>query len=184
MFMPQLLADYGYLAVFVGSFLEGETILVLAGFAAHQGYLAWPWVVALAFCGGALGDQVFFFVGRRHGAALLRRLPYLARGAPRINRLLLRHHAGLIIGVRFMYGLRIVGPVVIGMSAVPAIRFLAFNLIGAALWANLIAGIGYLFGHSLQWLLADMAGYEAAAVVLILLIAVLIGVVHRLRTDR
>jgi len=83
-----------------------------------------------------------------------------------------------------MYGLRIVGPVVIGMSAVPAIRFLAFNLIGAALWANLIAGIGYLFGHSLQWLLADMAGYEAAAVVLILLIAVLIGVVHRLRTDR
>ncbi len=183
MSLPQLLADYGYLAVFVGSFLEGETILVLAGFAAHQGYLAWPWVVALAFCGGTLGDQVFFFVGRRHGAALLRRVPHLARGAPRINRLLLRHHAILIIGVRFMYGLRIVGPVVIGMSDVPAIRFLAFNLIGAAIWAVLIAGIGYQFGESLQWLLADAAGYEAAGVVLILAIAVLIGVLHRRRTN-
>jgi membrane protein DedA with SNARE-associated domain len=178
MSLPQLLADYGYLAVFIGSFLEGETILVLAGFAAHQGYLALPWVVALAFCGGALGDQVFFFVGRRHGLAVLRRLPRLARGAPRINRLLLRHHAALIIGIRFMYGLRIIGPVVIGMSEVPAVRFLAFNLIGAALWSIAITGFGYLFGHSLQWLLADMAGYEALAVVLILGLAAVVGVVH------
>ena len=59
MSFAQLLTDYGYLAVFAGSLLEGETILVLAGFAAHQGYLSLELTVAIAFVGGTLGDQVF-----------------------------------------------------------------------------------------------------------------------------
>ena len=45
MSLPQLLTDYGYWAVFVGSLLEGETILILAGFAAHRGYLSLPLVM-------------------------------------------------------------------------------------------------------------------------------------------
>ena len=36
--LQSLIEDYGYLAVFIGAFLEGETILVMAGFAAYQGY--------------------------------------------------------------------------------------------------------------------------------------------------
>ena len=49
MSLAQLLADDRYLALFVGSLLDGETLLVLAGFAAHQGY---PVVLAVAFVGG------------------------------------------------------------------------------------------------------------------------------------
>lgn len=60
-----LLADYGYFAVLAGSLLEGETILILAGFAAHQGHLSLSWVMAVAFVGGTLGDQIFYFAGRR-----------------------------------------------------------------------------------------------------------------------
>ena len=180
MSLPQLLADYGYLAVLAGSLLEGETILVLAGFAAARGYMSLPWVVAVAFFGGTLGDQIFFYVGWRYGDALLKRVPRLARSAGLLNKLLCRYHAWLIVGVRFMYGLRIAGPIVIGMSDVPARRFLLFNLIGAALWAPLIAGIGYLFGESLHWLLADSARYELAAVLVIIAAAALVGLVHRL----
>jgi membrane protein DedA with SNARE-associated domain len=33
---------YGYLAVLAGTFVEGETILVLGGFAASRGYLGLP----------------------------------------------------------------------------------------------------------------------------------------------
>lgn len=39
MSFAQLFADYGYLAVFIGSMLEGETVLVLAGFAAHFAWI-------------------------------------------------------------------------------------------------------------------------------------------------
>ena len=88
MSLAQLLADYGYLAVFIGCLLEGETILVLAGFAAQQGLLSLPIVVTLAFVGGTLGDQIFFFIGKRYGESLLRRLPRFTSTAQRVNRLL------------------------------------------------------------------------------------------------
>lgn len=173
MTLAQLLADYGYLAVFCGTVLEGESILLLAGFAAHQGYLSWPLVVLLALCGGTLGDQLFFWLGRRYNTALLRRLPAGEQRAEQVNHLLLRYDAGVIIGVRFMYGLRLIGPIVIGMSRVPAWRFVCFNLLGAAIWAPLIAGIGFLFGQSLQWLFADLERYQEA--VLLAVIALLIA---------
>jgi membrane protein DedA with SNARE-associated domain len=184
MSLHQLLADCGYLAVFAGSLLEGETILVLAGFAAHQGHLSLPWVVAVAFCGGTLGDQIFFFVGRRYGESLLRRLPRMASKAERVKQLLLRHHAGLIVGVRFMYGLRIVGPIMIGMSQVSPRRFLLFNLIGAAIWAATITGAGFLFGKTLKWLLADLDRYEWVGALMIVAIASLAAVAHRMRARR
>ncbi len=184
MSLHHLLANYGYLAVLAGSLLEGETILILAGFAAHQGHLSLPWVIAIAFFGGTLGDQIFFFVGWRYGEALLRRMPRMASNAERVNRLLVRHHAWLIIGVRFMYGVRIIGPMVIGMSDVSARRFLTFNLIGAAIWAVVIVGAGYMFGHTLKWLFADVERYEVIALAVIITLAALVGVALHWRTRR
>lgn len=184
MVLTQLVADYGYLAVFAGTLFEGETILIAAGFAAHQGYLSLPWIVLIAFCGGTLGDQIWFFIGRRYGTALLDRFPHLSPATQRVNRLMLRYQVGVIIGVRFMYGLRIAGPIAIGMSEVPAWRFILLNMIGAAIWALLIAGAGYLFGQTLQWLFADIKRYEEGALLLIISLALMFGMLRRLRRKR
>jgi membrane protein DedA with SNARE-associated domain len=181
MTLTGLIAQYGYLVVFVGAFIEGETVLVLAGFAAHQGYLSLPWVMLLALCGGALGDQVCFFLGRHYGQPLLLRFPSLAPGVQRVDRLLERYHAWLIIGMRFLYGLRLAGPIAIGMSRLPAWRFVAFNLTGAAIWAPLIAGAGFLFGHTLELLFADIKRFEEAVLLLIVAIAAVVGLRRRLR---
>lgn len=184
MLLTQLLSQYGYLAVFVGSVLEGETILILAGFAAYQGYLSFPVVVTLAFCGGTLGDQIFFFLGRYYGAPLLSRFPSLSVRAEPVNQLIQRYHAGLIVGVRFMYGLRIAGPISIGMSNVGAWRFVLFNLLGAAVWAMLIAGAGFLFGQPLQWMLTNIKQYEKMAVLLTVVVAIGFGLVRWLHLRR
>ena len=56
MTLIEFVAAYGYLAVLLGTLLEGETVLLLAGFAAHQGHLAIHWVLLIAFIGGTLGD--------------------------------------------------------------------------------------------------------------------------------
>ncbi len=64
MTLESFIQTYGYLALLVGTFLEGETILVLAGFAAHLGYLNLPWVILVAFVGTLSGDQLFFYLGR------------------------------------------------------------------------------------------------------------------------
>jgi membrane protein DedA with SNARE-associated domain len=82
-----------------------------------------------------------------------------------------------------MYGLRILGPIVIGMSEVPAWRFVVFNAIGAVIWAVTITALGFLFGHALQLLLAEVEQYESVAIVVIVGVPLLLGLVHWLRSD-
>ncbi|TDR82902.1 DedA family protein [Paludibacterium purpuratum] len=158
--LSYLLVSYGYWAVLVGCLLEGETILLLAGFAARQGYLSFALVVALAFLAGSLGDLLFFLLGKYLGARLIARYPRLAAQVDRVNVLLLRHQRGIIVSIRFMYGLRIAGPIIIGNSGVPVTRFMLFNMIGAAIWAPLVAGTGYLFGATAHLLFADLGRYQ------------------------
>jgi membrane protein DedA with SNARE-associated domain len=171
MSIAQLVAQYGYATVFVGSLLEGETVLLLAGIAVHEGLLSFPVVVGVAFVGGWLGDQVLFQLGRRWGLHLLRLTPSLQQRIDRLEGLIERHQTPLIIGVRFMYGLRLIGPFVIGTSRVSAGRFAVLNLIGAAIWAPLIVGIGYLFGHTLRWLIDDLGRYEKLALLGVIALA-------------
>jgi len=155
-----LIAQYGYLAVAVGCLLEGETLLALAGFAAHSGHLGLPQVIVIAAVAGFAGDQFFFWLGRRHGGEVLRRWPSVAAQAGRVHALIERYHEWVIVGVRFAYGLRIAGPILIGTSAVPAWRFALFNAIGAAIWAPLIALSGWFLGHMVEALLGDLRRIE------------------------
>ena len=48
MTLAALIQAHGYWVLAVGCLLEGETILVLAGFAAHRGYLDSLAVLAIA----------------------------------------------------------------------------------------------------------------------------------------
>ena len=179
--LPGLIDSYGYLAVFVGAFLEGETILALAGLAAYRGYLDFYAVVAIALFAGFAGDQFFFYLGRIEGSRLLARFPRMRDRAHRFDAMLWRWHAPLIVCVRFMYGFRIVGPILLGMGRVPAWKFLVYNFIGAAIWAPLVAGAGYLFGSVLEALLHDLKRYELWAFVALTLIGLAAMLIARSR---
>ena len=128
--LPGLIADHGYWVLAVGCLLEGETVLLLTGFAARRGHLALPAVIGIAAVAGFLGDQFYFWLGRRHGPAVLTRWPSLARQTDRVQRWLAKSDVALIIGVRFAYGLRTAGPVLLGMTPMPARRLAAFNALG------------------------------------------------------
>ncbi|MEJ2513605.1 MAG: DedA family protein [Gammaproteobacteria bacterium] len=160
MSVEALIAAYGYPAILVGTFLEGEVILVLGGFAAHRGYLDLPWVIAAAFAGTLIGDQLYFHLGRLRGRAFLDMRPGWQAPAERAFELLGKHEVLLILGFRFMYGMRIVTPFVLGASQVPVGKFLVLNAISALLWAAIIASLGYLFGQSVEALLGDVERYE------------------------
>jgi membrane protein DedA with SNARE-associated domain len=182
--LPGLIDTYGYWAVLVGSFLEGETILALAGFAAHRGYLDFLWVVTIALLAGFGGDQFYFFLGRFKGAQILARHPEMQARAHRFDELLAKWHAPLIVGIRFMYGFRIVGPLLLGMGRVPAVKFMLYNFIGAAIWAPLVAGVGYLFGEALHAVLHDMHRLELWGFVALLAIGVGAFALHAWRERR
>ena len=154
--MEDLLAQFGYIAVFIGTFLEGETILALAGFAASDGWLSLPKVIAIAVAGAFLGDQACFFLGRRYGERILARYPSLAAKAPRVQALLRRWDVLAILLVRFLYGLRVAAPIVIGSCGIAPWRLALFDFIGAVLWALVIAGLGYFAGQAVQYWIARL----------------------------
>lgn len=170
--LAHLVETYGYWAVLGGTLLEGESILLLAGFAAHRGLLDLWSVIALATLGGFLGDQAFFFAGRHYGDRLLARFPKYVAPAERAKALLAKYHLPIILGVRFMYGLRIVLPFTIGMSRVPVLRFQVLNLIGAFLWAASGTALGYLLGDAAERILGDLKDYEGEALATIAAIGI------------
>lgn len=182
--LPGLIDSYGYLAVFVGAFLEGETILALAGLAAYRGYLDFTKVVVLAMFAGFLGDQFYFFLGRYKGQQILARFPHARERAHKFDAMLARWHAPLIVGIRFMYGFRILGPVMLGMGRVPSWKFVVYNFIGAAIWAPLIAGLGYAFGTVIESVLDDMKRFEMWAFAGLLAIGLTAFLVHWIRARR
>lgn len=184
MSLQQLITDYGYAAVAIGTFLEGETILALGGFAAHRGYLSLPWVVVCGFVGSLLGDQLYYYIGRWKGDALLARRPAWQQQSTRVFDLLHRHQLWLILGFRFLYGIRTVTPFLIGAARISPLRFLVLNLVGAAVWAVAVGVAGYLFGNALEAVLGDIKRYELALFAGFAVIGVLVWTARRLRARR
>lgn len=165
------IASYGYWAVAAGCLLEGETVLLLAGFAAHRGYLQWPWVVAVATLAGFAGDMGFFLLGRRFAPQVLARWPHIAEQRRKMDVWLARRGAWVVLAVRFLYGFRIAGPVLIGASGMRWEHFALFNALGALLWAVLLTSMGWLFGQAAELLLGELRRYEGALAAVLLALA-------------
>jgi len=183
MSLEYLISHYGYAAIAIGTFFEGETILIIGGFSAHSGYLHLQGVIASALIGSFFGDQLFYHLGRIKGKNWLENKPHWKAKTNRVNSLLVRHQTLLIIGFRFIYGLRTITPIIIGVSGISAIRFFILNFIGAFLWASLVGSLGYLFGQSIQILIGDIKKYELIIFVALALTGLLVWIFRFLTKD-
>jgi len=181
MSLEAFFGTYGYPALLVGTFFEGETFLVLAGFAASLGYLDIPWVILVAFVGAFSGDQVFFYLGRRHSVMVQSFLDYYPAWQNRIGRiqgLIERYQTALVFVFHFLYGLRIAFLLVIGLSRIPAGRFFVLNFVSALVWAIVIGMVGYLFGSALAMIIGDLKDLENYILVGIAMIGGIFGILQ------
>jgi membrane protein DedA with SNARE-associated domain len=156
----KLVAEHGYLITFLGALIEGETVLTLAGLAAHRGYLHLPALIALASLGSCIGDQVYFLIGRRYGKRLIARFPRFKPAVRRVDALVVRYAGVAVIAVRFLYGLRTVGPIAIGASRMPWHKFALFNVAGAIAWSAIWLMGGFLIGEMVHMLIGDVRHFE------------------------
>ena len=178
-----LLQQHLYAAIVLGSLVEGETTVVLAGYAAHQGYAPWWAVTALAACVNFALDLGWYLLGRWRGPQLLARFAALRHGVEAITPRLHRHRRRVVFLVRFMVGLRTAGPVALGVARVRWQDFVAFSALGAAAWASTMSGLGYAFGRAIAVFLGELAHYEklAAAVIAAGVLSVVLWRSHRSR---
>jgi membrane protein DedA with SNARE-associated domain len=171
--LEEIIVQYGYLALFIGTFLEGETILLIAGYLAHQEYLELPFVILFAFLGTFAGDQLFFYFGRAKGIGFLEKRPKWKARAEKVFKMMFRYQVAVILGFRFLYGIRNVTPFVIGASGLRPFRFFVLNFIGAATWAVVFGVSGYELGGVVETVLDDVKKYQMIGLAVIGLIALL-----------
>ena len=160
MSLESIISQFGYPALIAGLLLEGETVLVLAAFMAHRGYLSLPLVILIGFLTTFASDQFFFWMGRTKGSQFLENRPKWKPNVERARSLVGRNTTLLFIGFRFMYGLRTVMPFVFGISKFDPKRFAVLNFLGAFLWALIFAVAGYVFGQVMELILVDVGKYE------------------------
>lgn len=175
-----IISRFGYPALALGLLVEGETVLVLAAFMAHRGYLNLPLVITIGFLVTFASDQFIFWMGRTRGTQLLERRPAWRSKVKKARRLIHGNMTLLFVGFRFMYGFRTVIPFVFGMSKLDPKQFAILNFIGTLVWALFFGIAGYLFGHVVASILKDVGRYERWIVLGILIPAAVFWLYRRI----
>ena len=145
MSLQELIETYGYLAILVITFIEGETIVILAGRGRPSRICSnLPVGHLSAIAGSFSGDQLWYYIGRHWGPKIIAKRLSWQEGAQKVYKHLHTHQYWLILTFRFYYGLRNVTPFVVGSAHIPRLRFFTLNLIGAIVWAITFAYAGYV----------------------------------------
>ena len=161
MSLETLIAAHGYWILAFGCLVEGEIVLALAALAARRGYLNPAVVVAIAAACGFGANQFYFWLGRRHGTAILERWPILATHSVKILQLIERHASLAAIAVRFAYGMRVAGPMLLGASSMRPLHFAVLNALSAITWALLVGAAGWFFGEAAEAVFGRLAHVES-----------------------
>jgi membrane protein DedA with SNARE-associated domain len=140
----ELVHDYGYYAVVIGTFFEGELIMLAAGMAACAGFLSLPGVIAAGMLGIFASDTFCFLLGRLAGQRIQVWFPRLFARMDVVFSLMERHEERMLVCFQFFPGLCTVTPVAFGMSRISIARFMALDLAGNASWTLFFSLTGYL----------------------------------------
>jgi len=174
-----ILAQYGLIAVFIGTFFEGEIVVIAAGILASLDFLSLTSVFIIAFAATFFGDQFFFYLGRKKGTAFLekRHRRHWKKRAERVHDLIHNHQNKILFGYRFLYGLRIPTLFALGTSELPTKKFVILNLLNSVVWTTLFVLGGYFFGDVFISFVDNAKVYAREILIGIGIIALLIWII-------
>ncbi len=190
-----LFVKYGYAILFLGVALEnaglllpGELFLFAAGFLASTGLFKLPLVIALGAAAAMAGDNLSYLLGRMGGERLPQLYCKLTLGSAdcvRKTHDYFTRRGGLTVAfARFVVGVRAFAAPMAGSTGMAYLRFLAYDALGAFLWAAFGAGFGYLFGSRWDHLQAGYRRYYGLALLTVLLVALSYILMKALRRRR
>lgn len=178
MHLQQLLIDYGLIAVLIGSAIEGDFSLLLAGVVAHLGIFPFPLAVAAGTAGSLLGDTVWYGFGRLRGPKFREGKLY-RRVGPTIDRLARRMGPWELLASRFVYGTKAASMVFWGLHGLTLPRFLLIDALGCAIGATVFTGLGYLVSGSAMVLLGKVRRVQLWLLGALVAGAVIVYIIHR-----
>jgi membrane-associated protein len=166
----------------VTPFLPGDSLLFVAGAVAAAGGMDVGVVAATLVTAALCGDNVNYWVGRFLGPKVFQfeGSRWLKQeNLDRTHAFMEKHGPKAIIIARFVPVVRTFVPFVCGIGRLTYGRFLAFSVLGAAIWVGLLVPAGYFFGN-----LPVVKNNLTAVILLIVFISVLPGIVEFVRHKR
>jgi len=144
-----LLKEYGYVILFAWGILEGEAGLIMAGLLSHTGDMTVYIAVFVGGLGGFVGDQIYFYIGRYNKKYVHKKFRGQRRKFAFAHLLLQKHGWPIIFAQRYMYGMRTIIPISIGLTRYSAKQFAFINLISAWCWAAITIVPVWYFGDAI-----------------------------------
>lgn len=145
--MEELIHEYRYLALMVGTFFEGEIAIILSSSLIHKGMFNLIPTVFFAFAGSFVSDWLYYLIGRLNGKLFIERRPKLQAKVQPVTSFFQRNQIQILFTYRFLYGFRVIIPLIIGMSNIRPGQYLFFTIVSGLIWASTVTGIGYVIGR-------------------------------------
>lgn len=189
--LAPIVNQYGYLAV--GGFIlledfgipvPGETVLITSAIFSVIGHLNIFLVILIATIGAIIGDNIGFAIGDFGGRKLIEKYgKYIFITPTKLTKLenFFNKRGGVIVIVaRFIEGLRQANGIIAGISEMSWLRFVVYNSIGAILWVNTWALIGYFAADHINTLLKYQT-YFTFIIIIGLILFILYKVINHWR---
>lgn len=151
------LSTYGYIVLFLYSLGGGFVALLGAGVLSFMGKMDLSLSIAIAFIANFIGDSLMFYMSRYHKREMMEYFKKHRRKLAFSHLLLKKHGSWIIIVKKFIYGLKTLVPLAVGLTNYDFWKFSAYNAVGAAIWAIVVGGLSFLFGGAL------IEGYKMVA---------------------
>lgn len=120
--------------------------MITAIIAAHQGFLNICLLVILAIIATILSDVLYFNLGKHKANQWISKCKY-ANKFNIVKERLEKNKTKMLIGYRFIYGMRVITPLVLGSQDLAFFKFLEYSFVSTIIWCIVIVGIGYFFGE-------------------------------------
>ncbi|MCX7738917.1 MAG: DedA family protein [Hydrogenothermaceae bacterium] len=182
--LEQFMRDYGYLAVFIGTFLEGEIFLLVAGFFVKHEFLQLIPTLIFSILGALFHELIYFFLGRWKGRAFLLGNRYTKRRYRKAKKLIDRYGVFSLFIIRFLYGMRIVPMMLFGATGFSFYKFLFFNMISLVIWAVIFLSIGYGFGHAAEVAFGRLKDVYFIFGIGVIILGLVVYVVYHLKSKK
>jgi membrane protein DedA with SNARE-associated domain len=148
-YLVELLQHYGYIILYFWSILEGEMGLIMAGIMSHTGNMNLAIAIFVAGLGGFTGDQIYFLIGRYNKKYVYKKFRGQRRKFAFAHILLKKNGWPIIFSQRYMYGMRTIIPISIGLTRYSAKKFAFINLLSAWCWAAVTITPAWFFGEQI-----------------------------------
>ena len=109
-----------------------------------------PYTILAGFAGSFISDWLYYIVGRLNGRYFIAKRPALHARLVPVQTFFETHKLQILLTYRFLYGFRVIIPLIIGMSTVRPVQFLVYSVVSGMLWATIVSTVGYAIGRFLD----------------------------------